>query len=63
MNDCISELQMAHKIIRNALNIMTNEQKLVWAKANADSGCDGAGATRANERETVLTNALRGRSA
>lgn len=49
-----SELHKAHKIIFNALQLMSIEQKTAWAKANYQSGVEGEGATRANERERVL---------
>ena len=49
------ELCFADSIIKNALAIMTQEQKADWAKRNAATGCDSEGTTRANERERVLT--------
>lgn len=53
-NGALSELRAAHQIIRNALNIMTLRQKNEWAERNEQDGCDGEGATRANERESVI---------
>lgn len=48
------ELEFADRIIRNALKLMTEEQKLAWASANARDGSIGDGTTRANERAAVL---------
>ena len=45
------ELECAHKIIKNALNLMTDSQKQEWAGMNAGDCVDGEGITRANERE------------
>lgn len=58
--EALLELQHAHRIIRNALAIMTPNQKRIWAEMNADDGCDGEGITRANEREAVIAKAQRG---
>lgn len=55
--ELLSELQAAHQIIRNALAIMTVEQKSTWAKKNAADGVDGEGATRANERAAAIAKA------
>ncbi|GAA5785090.1 hypothetical protein [Chitiniphilus shinanonensis] len=49
-----AELQRAHRIISNALNIMTLEQKLRWGERNIADGVDGEGITRAHEREELL---------
>ena len=57
--ELLVELQLAHRIIRNALAIMTPNQKRIWAEMNADDGCDGEGITRANEREAVIARAQR----
>ncbi|WP_375591563.1 hypothetical protein [Chitiniphilus eburneus] len=54
-----AELQHAHHIICNALNLMTLEQKLRWGERNATDGVDGEGITRAHEREAALNMALR----
>lgn len=48
------ELECAHKIIQNALNLMTDAQKREWANDNAADCVDGEGITRANEREQVI---------
>lgn len=50
----LHELELAHRIIQNALGIMDTAQKFDWMKANEESGCAGEGATRANEREAVI---------
>jgi len=54
--DLLAELQAAHQIIRNALNIMTASQ-IAWAVKNVRDVVDGEGATRANEREAVINKA------
>lgn len=48
--ELLRELELAHQIIRNALNIMTPAQKNKWAQQNEIDQCDGEGTTRANER-------------
>ena len=55
--DLLDELEKAHRIIRNALNIMTTDQKLLWADWNEHAGVAGDGVTRANEREAVINRA------
>lgn len=57
--DLLSELQKAHAIIRNALNLMTSEQKQAWARLNAMSVAlgDDDGTTRAHDREAVIVKA------
>lgn len=50
----LNELKAAHQIIRNALNLMTPEQKTAWAWHNEACDCDGEGTTRANERAAVI---------
>ncbi|WP_374347711.1 hypothetical protein [Chitinimonas sp.] len=50
----LAELENAHQIIRNALAIMTTEQKCQWADKNNASQVDGEGATRANERMALI---------
>lgn len=55
--DLLGELKKAHAIIRNALNIMTMEQKMKWTELNNAQGLVGFGATRANERELVIAKA------
>ena len=48
------ELECAHQIIKNALNIMTDSQKREWASMNSGHCVDGEGITRANEREKAI---------
>lgn len=48
------ELECAHQIIKNALNLMTDSQKQEWATMNAGHCVDGEGITRANEREKAI---------
>ncbi|KWC13774.1 hypothetical protein [Burkholderia ubonensis] len=48
------ELRAAHTIIRNALGVMTFDQKLQWANANERNDAIGEGVTRANERQAVI---------
>ena len=55
--DLLAELQAAHQIIRNALNIMT-ASRTAWAVKNVRDVVDGEGATRANEREAVINKAM-----
>jgi hypothetical protein len=54
----LMELRAAHTIIRNALALMTSEQKREWAAMNSFDGVDGEGTTRANERATAIAGAL-----
>lgn len=56
-NELLDELKAAHLIIRNALSIMTAEQKLKWSILNDRYGVSGDGVTRANEREAVIKKA------
>lgn len=51
----LAELCAAHKIIQNALAVMTPEQKAEWGRLNARDGLEGEGITRANERLAVIT--------
>ena len=53
------EMQAAHQIIRNALNLMTAEQKSAWATRNEETGCIGDGTTRANERQAVIERLMK----
>ena len=55
--DLLSELKNAHLIIRNALRVMTPEQKSEWGRLNAHAGVEGEGVTRANEREAAISKA------
>lgn len=54
MAEALKELQAAHTIIQHALNLMTPKQKAAWALQNESAGVDGEGATRANERESLI---------
>jgi hypothetical protein len=53
----LSELQIAHQIIRSALHLMTTEQKEQWAKANDRDGLIESGTTRYHERAAVIATA------
>jgi len=55
--DLLDELRAAHQIIRNALSLMTAEQKVAWGTYNEAHGVDGEGVTRANEREAAIKKA------
>jgi len=55
--ELLRELRHAHKIIQNALNLMTTDQKFEWGEANARDLVDGDGITRFYEREAVLKRA------
>jgi hypothetical protein len=57
--DAQAELQKAHRIIHNALGLMTQEQKLKWSAANYRAGLIDIGTTRANEREQILKSLAR----
>ena len=48
------ELNAAQQIIRNALAIMTLDQKIEWAQRNEADGCIGEGTTRAHERLSAI---------
>ncbi len=56
----LAELEAAHRIIRNALAVMTTAQKAEWGRLNARDGVDGEGITRAHEREAVIAQAKGG---
>lgn len=53
----LTELQMAHRIILNALAVMTPEQRREWAEYNARDHVDGEGTTRYHERAAVIARA------
>jgi hypothetical protein len=55
--ELLDELEKAHRIIGNALQVMSFGQKHEWAKLNAQDGVDGEGTTRANEREAAIAKA------
>lgn len=48
------ELHKAHKIIFNALQLMSVVQRCAWAKANHQSDVKGEGIARIQERERVM---------
>jgi hypothetical protein len=48
------ELHKAHKIIFNAMQLMSIEQRCAWAKANHQAGVKGEGIARNQEREGVM---------
>ena len=58
-NDLLYELEAAHQIIKNALSLMSAAQKNAWARKNQCDGLIDFGATRANERETVINKATK----
>lgn len=53
----LDEMKAAHQIIRNALAVMTTEQKAQWGRLNERDGVEGEGVTRANERAAVISAA------
>lgn len=53
----LAELQAAHTIIRNALAVMTTEQKTQWGDLNERDQVAGEGITRANERAMAIAAA------
>lgn len=56
--ELLRELKLANKIIMNALNVMTTEQKLAWDELNTrDDLKDGWALTRNNVREAVIKKA------
>ncbi|MBF6987217.1 hypothetical protein [Cupriavidus sp. IK-TO18] len=55
--ELLHELQLAHRFIQNALQIMTPKQKSEWAARNILSGNDSDGTTRFHERDAVITKA------
>ena len=55
--ELLRELQHAHRIIQNGLQIMSVLQKSVWAERNARDGVDGEGTTRFHERAAVIERA------
>lgn len=55
--DLLRELQHAHRIIQNGLQLMSVTQKDVWAERNARDGVDGEGTTRYHERAAVIARA------
>lgn len=56
--ELLSELKAAHRIIMNALNIMTNEQKHEWGERNERDGVkDGMAVTREEVRRLAIAKA------
>lgn len=56
--DLLHELKLANKIIMNALNVMTTDQKLAWDEMNArDDLKDGWALTRNKARESAIAKA------
>lgn len=53
------ELEMAHRILRNALAMMSAAQKNAWARKNDIDGLIEHGTTRANERGDLIAFAKR----
>lgn len=53
----LAELKAAHDIIRNALAVMTTEQKAKWGELNERGQVAGDGITRANERALAIAAA------
>ena len=53
----VNELEKANRIICNALQIMTNEQKAQWGRDNTRDGVDGEGVMRRNERDAAIAKA------
>lgn len=56
-DELLAELEAAHTIIRNALTVMTPEQKAMWGRGNESAGVEGEGVTRYHEREAVIAKA------
>lgn len=57
MNTALQELKAAHRIIQNAMAVMTTAQKSEWGRLNERDGVAGEGVTRANEREAAMARA------
>lgn len=55
--EMLRELQAAHQIIKNALAVMTDDQKEEWGRLNDRDGVEAAGVTRYHERAAVLAKA------
>lgn len=53
----LRELELAHAIIQNALNLMTTEQKRAWADANDSANLIESGTTRYHERRKAIADA------
>jgi len=57
-NDLVTELRASHLIISNALQVMSPDQRVIWAQMNHALGLVEQGATRGHEREAVLNRHL-----
>lgn len=56
--ELLTELKLANRIIINALNVMTPEQKHAWDELNTHDGLkDGWALTRNSAREAVIAKA------
>ncbi len=56
--ELLAELKFANRIIINALNVMSIEQKEKWDELNTRDGVkDGLALTRNNKRELVIAKA------
>ncbi len=55
--ELLHELERAHKIIRNALLLMSASQVMVWTERNARDGLQGKCVTRADERAAAIQRA------
>jgi hypothetical protein len=54
----LEQLQLAHQIIQNALQVMTSDQKRMWALKNAAAGMDTEdGITGFHARKAVIERA------
>ena len=53
----LTELEMAHVIIRHAIKLMTTEQKVELGRLNDRAGVAGEGITRAIERAEIIDRA------
>ncbi|KVD66870.1 hypothetical protein WI87_29845 [Burkholderia ubonensis] len=58
-DELLHELQCAHQIIKNALNIMTTDQQVACGDMNARDGVDGEGVTRSHERGALIARSTR----
>ena len=58
--ELLQELQKAHRIILNALAVMSADQKGDWAEANVRDGVIGEGTTRFHERAAAIAKATGG---
>lgn len=54
LRNTMRHLEIAHKVIKLTLNLMTNQDKAIWAIINDRAGIVSEGTTRANERMVVI---------